>query len=291
MPESITILNTPVHAVSMKQTLHLVRRYMAEPGLHQIATTNPEFVMRAQRDEQFRQVLQQADLCIPDGVGLLLASRWMGTPLAERVPGSELVYNLAELASQECCRLFLLGAGPGVADEAARIFQSQYPELKIAGTYAGSPDPSDDELIVQRINDSQADMLFVAYGARANEDAFRDVLKTFAALTVETFSETDVNAADRYNEIRLRANSALAFQGGTQAVEDIIIELTVAKVGVGRAAERHQACDSILRGIIGEAENADIYEVSTQILSLQGRIEASLQVLASLSRLSILNFI
>ena len=135
------------------------------------------------------------------------------------------------------------------------------------------------------------DSIFVAYGARANEDAFRDALKTFAALTVETFSETDVNAADRYNEIRLRANSALAFQGGTQAVEDIIIELTVAKVGVGRAAERHQASDSILRGIIGEAENADIYEVSTQILSLQGRIEASLQVLASLSRLSILNFI
>ena len=168
-PESITILNTPVHVVSMNQTLHLVRRYMAEPGLHQIATTNPEFVVRAQRDKQFRQVLQQADLCIPDGVGLLLASRWMGTPLAKRVPGSELVYKLAELASQEGWRLFLLGAGPGVADEAALIFQSKYPELKIAGTYAGSPHPSENELIIQRINNSKADMLFVAYGA-PNQD-------------------------------------------------------------------------------------------------------------------------
>lgn len=168
-PEFITILNTPVHVVSMDQTLHLVRRYMAEPGVHQIATTNPEFIMRAQKDERFRQVLQQADLCVPDGVGLLLASRWMGIPLAERVPGSELVYKLAELAAQEGWRLFLLGAGPGIADEAALIFQSKYPDLKIAGAYAGSPDPSEDKLIVQRINNSHADMLFVAYGA-PNQD-------------------------------------------------------------------------------------------------------------------------
>jgi len=168
-PESINILNTPVHAVSMNQTVHLVHRYMVEPRVHQIATTNPEFVMKAQQDEQFRQVLQQADLCIPDGVGLLLASRWMGTPLAERVPGSELVYKLAKLAAQEGWRLFLLGAGPGVAEEAAHILRLKYPELKIAGTYAGSPDPSEDELIVQRINSSQANMLFVAYGA-PNQD-------------------------------------------------------------------------------------------------------------------------
>lgn len=168
-PESINILNTPVHAVSMNQTVHLVHRYMVEPRVHQIATTNPEFVMKAQQDEHFRQVLQQADLCIPDGVGLLLASRWMGAPLAERVPGSELVYKLAELAAQEGWRLFMLGAGPGVAEEAARILRSKYPELKIAGAYAGSPDPSEDELIVQRINSSQANMLFVAYGA-PNQD-------------------------------------------------------------------------------------------------------------------------
>ncbi|UCC52645.1 MAG: WecB/TagA/CpsF family glycosyltransferase [Anaerolineaceae bacterium] len=168
-PEAITILNTPVHSVSMIQTLHLVHRYMTEPGLHQIATTNPEFVMRAQHDEHFRQVLQEADLCIADGVGLILAAHWLGTPLPERVPGSELVYKLAEMAAQEKWRIFLLGAGPGVADKAAAIFQSMYPQLKIAGTYAGSPDPSENELIAQLIKNSRADILFVAYGA-PNQD-------------------------------------------------------------------------------------------------------------------------
>ncbi len=164
-PQSISVLNTPVHVITMEGTLQHVQQLMHEDRLHQIATTNPEFVMTAQEDEEFRHILQGCDLCIPDGIGLLLAARWIGSPLPERVPGSELVHKLAALAAQNKWKLFLLGAGPGVAQEAAHIFQNNYPELKIAGTYAGSPDPADNDAIVQRINESQADMLFVAYGA------------------------------------------------------------------------------------------------------------------------------
>lgn len=138
---------------------------MSEPGLHQIATVNPEFVMTAQKDSEFRQVLKESDLCLPDGIGLVLASRWLGRPLPERVPGSELVYHLAEMAAEERWRLFLLGAGPGVAEEAAAIFQAKYPALEVAGTHAGSPDPAENENIVALVNQSCADLLFVAYGA------------------------------------------------------------------------------------------------------------------------------
>jgi len=164
-PEALTILNTPVHCVTKAQTLALVEQFMAEPRLHQIATTNPEFVMAAQQDEKFRRVLWTADLCIPDGIGLILASRWVRRPLPERVPGSELVYDLAGLAAQHGWRLFLLGAAPGVAEQAAAILQARYPALRIAGTYAGSPDPAENAAIVQRINAAQAELLFVAYGA------------------------------------------------------------------------------------------------------------------------------
>ncbi len=165
----LIILNTPVHAVTMAETLVLVQQFMAAPHLHQICTTNPEFVMAAQTDDDFRQVLHEADLCLADGIGLVAASRWLGTPLLERVPGSELVYHLAELCAQAGWRLFLLGAAHGVAEEAAAIFQSRYPDLIIAGTYAGSPAPTENEAIVQCINDSRAEMLFVAYGA-PNQD-------------------------------------------------------------------------------------------------------------------------
>ncbi len=179
--QSLTILGTPVHIVTMTDTLTLTRQFMTGPRLHQICTTNPEFVMAAQSDDDFRRVLHEADLCIADGIGLIYASKWLGRPLPQRIPGSELVYHLAELCAQEGWRLFLLGAAPGIAEQAAAIFQQAYPGLIIAGTHAGSPDPAENEAIVKRINDGRADMLFVAYGA-PNQDKWiarnRDALPT-----------------------------------------------------------------------------------------------------------------
>lgn len=162
---TVEVLGVPVHAVTMTETVALVQRFMGEEGVHQIATVNPEFVMKAQEDGAFMQVLREADLCLPDGVGLLYAARYQGERLPERVPGSELVYHLAELAAREGWRLYLLGAAPGVAEAAAKILQERYPELVIAGTYAGSPDPGENEGIVTRINQSEAEMVYVAYGA------------------------------------------------------------------------------------------------------------------------------
>lgn len=149
----------------MAGTLDLIERFMAEPRLHQIATVNPEFVMAAQSDDEFRAVLNEADLCLPDGVGLLYAARRLGRVLPERVPGSELVYHLAGRAAAHGWPLYLLGAAPGVAEEAAAIFSARFPGLAVAGTYAGSPDPAENDAIVNRINDSGARLLYVAYGA------------------------------------------------------------------------------------------------------------------------------
>lgn len=162
---SVSILGIPVHATSMAEAVDRVERFMGQPRLHQIATVNPEFVMTAQKDTDFRQVLQDADLCLADGIGLLYAARWLGSPLPERVPGSELVYHLAERAAEKGWRLFLLGAAPGVAEAAGAIFQNLYPALQIAGCHAGSPAPAENEEIVTRINESKADLLYVAYGA------------------------------------------------------------------------------------------------------------------------------
>jgi N-acetylglucosaminyldiphosphoundecaprenol N-acetyl-beta-D-mannosaminyltransferase len=164
-PSVVPILGIPIHPVTMDKALTLVEGYMAEPRVHQIATVNPEFVMAAQSDPVFRYTLRTADLCLPDGVGLLYAARRLGRPLPERVPGSEFIYRLVERAAGRGWPLFLLGAAPGVADEAARIFRERYPGLRIAGAYAGSPAAAENDGIVRRINDSGATLLFVAYGA------------------------------------------------------------------------------------------------------------------------------
>jgi N-acetylglucosaminyldiphosphoundecaprenol N-acetyl-beta-D-mannosaminyltransferase len=162
---AVRILGVPVHQVTMAGTLALVERFMAGSRLHQIATVNPEFVMTARQDDGFRQVLETADLCIPDGVGLLWAARRQGRPLPERVAGSDLVYEIARLAAEKGWRLFLLGAAEGVAEEAGVILQDRYPGLVIAGAYPGSPDAAGDEAITRRIDGAQAQIVYVAYGA------------------------------------------------------------------------------------------------------------------------------
>jgi N-acetylglucosaminyldiphosphoundecaprenol N-acetyl-beta-D-mannosaminyltransferase len=180
-PAVIRLLGVPVHRVTMAETVNQIARYMESSRLHQIATVNPEFVMKAQEDAQFMQVLQQADLCIPDGIGLLYAARRYGRRLPERVPGSELVYHLAEAAAAHGWRLFLLGAQPGIAEEAAQILCRRYSDLTVAGAHAGSPDPVEDETIVARINASRAGLLYVAYGAPRQDKWIarnRDALET-----------------------------------------------------------------------------------------------------------------
>jgi N-acetylglucosaminyldiphosphoundecaprenol N-acetyl-beta-D-mannosaminyltransferase len=129
-------------------------------------TVNPEFVIEAQHDEEFRQIINAAALALPDGIGLLKAARFLKTtPLPERVAGSDLVIKLAELSHQKGYRIYFLGAQPGVAEQAIQKLKERYPHLHVAGCFAGSPAPAENEAIVQRILPTRPDILLVAYGA------------------------------------------------------------------------------------------------------------------------------
>ncbi|MBK9124752.1 MAG: WecB/TagA/CpsF family glycosyltransferase [Chloroflexi bacterium] len=164
--ETVRILGLPVHAVTFAQWLDLIGSWVrADDGLHHVCTINPEFVMVAQQDPIFRRVLRRADLCVPDGIGLLLAARMLGRRLPERVTGSDGVPRIAERAAQEGWSLFLLGAAEGIAAKAAGILIERYPGLRIAGTFSGSPRREDEDAQVTMINESGADILLVAYGA------------------------------------------------------------------------------------------------------------------------------
>lgn len=165
-PRRIRILGLPVDAITYDAWLDLIAAWVREAGAaRQVCTTNPEFMMIARRDPNFRNILKRAALCVPDGVGLLLAARWLRTPLPQRVTGSDGLPRIAERAAGEGWRLFLLGAAPGVAEQAAAALVARYPGLQIAGTYGGSPAPDEEEALVARVNASGAHLLFVAYGA------------------------------------------------------------------------------------------------------------------------------
>ncbi len=169
IPAPVWILGIPVHPVTYASFLELVAAFIAEGTPRQICTANPEFVMTARRRPDFAAVLQKADLVVPDGVGLLWAARRQGTPLPERVTGSDGIYHLAARAAIAGWRLFLLGAEPGVAAKAAALLQARYPGLIVAGTYPGSPADADYPAIAERIRAARPHILLVAYGAPAQD--------------------------------------------------------------------------------------------------------------------------
>jgi N-acetylglucosaminyldiphosphoundecaprenol N-acetyl-beta-D-mannosaminyltransferase len=164
-----TILTVRIDDLSPEEAVARCQGFIQQGGAHQVVTVNPEFVVTAQSDAEFARVLASADLAVPDGAGLLLAARWMGTPLRARVTGVDLSRRLADMAARNGYRLFLLGAAPGVAQRAADRLVEDYPGLQVAGVYAGSPDPAEEASIVALIRTAAPHILLVAYGAPAQD--------------------------------------------------------------------------------------------------------------------------
>ncbi|HVU70655.1 MAG TPA: WecB/TagA/CpsF family glycosyltransferase [Ktedonobacteraceae bacterium] len=175
-PEAIYVLGVRVDRVTQAQALERLMAMVARRRAagdqwpcQQLITVNPEFVMAAQRDTHFRQAINAAALVVADGVGVVWATRYLRAPTPERITGVDTLVALAQRCAGAGYRLYLLGAAPGVAEEAATRLQSLAPGLQIAGTYAGSPDPSAEEAIIERVRAARADVLCVAYGAPAQD--------------------------------------------------------------------------------------------------------------------------
>ncbi|HET8911934.1 MAG TPA: WecB/TagA/CpsF family glycosyltransferase [Ktedonobacteraceae bacterium] len=176
LPDSVIILGVRVDRFSQYQAINrieqLVEERRASQGqipCQQVVTVNPEFVMAAQKHTEFRQAINTATLSLPDGAGVVWATRYKKQPAPERVTGTDLLPPLAERCAAKGYRLYLLGAASGIAEAAADKLRQNYPNLQIAGTYAGSPAPAEENEIIERISAARADMLCVAYGAPAQE--------------------------------------------------------------------------------------------------------------------------
>ena len=132
-----------------------------------VITANPEFVMLCREDPELAAIAAGADLVVPDGTGAVVAARLLGDPLPGRAPGRLLVDRLAALATERGLSMFLLGAAPGIAERAAATLRARHPELRIAGTYAGSAD--DDADVLPRVVAAAPDVVLVAFGMPKQE--------------------------------------------------------------------------------------------------------------------------
>jgi N-acetylglucosaminyldiphosphoundecaprenol N-acetyl-beta-D-mannosaminyltransferase len=175
-PESVYVLGVRVDRFSQQQALDRIEAMIATHRAsdnalpcQQVVTVNPEFVMTAQRNSEFRECINRAALVVADGIGIVWATLYLGKPAPERVTGTDTLIELAKRCAIQGYRLYLLGAAPGVAETAGRRLQELAPALQIAGTYAGSPARTEEEAILERIRMAQADVLCVAYGAPAQD--------------------------------------------------------------------------------------------------------------------------
>lgn len=161
------ILGVAFDDLTMEEALDRGMELIAEGGCHVAVTPNAEIVQLARKDEQLRAVIAEADLVIPDGIGVVYASRILGRPLKGRVPGCDFAAGLMERMAQSGHRLFLLGAKPGVAQEAAEKLCAAYPGLTICGVHDGYF--REDEPVVREIRQADADVVFVCLGAPKQE--------------------------------------------------------------------------------------------------------------------------
>jgi N-acetylglucosaminyldiphosphoundecaprenol N-acetyl-beta-D-mannosaminyltransferase len=166
-PGAVTVLGVAVDHVDNEDVLQRIDGWVREAWprkCRQICTVNPEFLVDARRDVAFRRVLEEADLRVADGVGVMLAARALGAPLPERVTGSDGIVRIAERAAQRGWRLFLLGASPGVAERAAARLEGEYPGLQVSGCHSGTPSAREWPVIVRRLRVAPPDVLLVAFG-------------------------------------------------------------------------------------------------------------------------------
>ena len=168
---------------------------LALSGKGYIATPNPEIVWLCRKNQAARNAVNRASLVVPDGIGVIYASKILGTPLKERVPGFELAENLLPLFAQNGLRFFLLGAKPGVAEKAAARMIMKHPSLVVCGLHNGYF--KNDAMILEAINASRADVVFVCMGAPRQELWMLENLeKTTARLMIGLGGSLDVFAGE-----------------------------------------------------------------------------------------------
>lgn len=169
MKGKVELLGSLIDIVNMDMALDMANSFIRKKQKAHIITLNAEIVYMARNDMHLREIINGADLVTPDGIGIVWAARKKGYNVKERVTGIDMIYGLCNLAVAEGYSIYLLGASPGVAEQAAAELQSLYPSLKIAGTRDGYFTDIEIRQVITGIKEASPDILLVALGAPYQE--------------------------------------------------------------------------------------------------------------------------
>lgn len=169
MRKLINIAGINIDNISMEDAKKTIYEYILTDSNHAIYTPNAEIMMDGIKSKKLNQVLNEADMLVADGAGVVLASKMLGKPVIEKVSGVDLVKNLLKSSAQKPIKFYLFGGKPGIAELANANIICDYPGAEIVGTRNGYFTESDEPEIINTINNSGADILLVCLGAPKQE--------------------------------------------------------------------------------------------------------------------------
>lgn len=187
MSNRIRILGVPVDMVDYEEAGERLKGFLEKDGVSLIVTPNSEIVVNAGKNAQLMQAIESAEMVIPDGIGLVYASKILKHPLKERVTGIDFLGKSLKYLEETGKSVFLFGSKPGIADKAAEKMKQAYPKLRVVGTRNGYFKPEEEEEILEEINKAEPDLLCVALGSPKQELfvlKYKDRLKAKAAIGV-----------------------------------------------------------------------------------------------------------
>ncbi len=167
--DKINILGVNFDNVNMQEAVEKCKEFIASDTGHLVVTPNPEIVMRAKDNPEFKEIINNASLVIPDGIGIIKAGNILGTPLKERVAGYDLICNLFEEGKDGSISFYFWGSKPGIAEKAKEKIQEKYPNLRVLGTHNGYFNADEEKQIVAEIKKLKPDVLLVGLGMQKQE--------------------------------------------------------------------------------------------------------------------------
>lgn len=163
------IMGVGFDPVSPKQALERVATFLREEKTRTVVTPNPEILNNAEKNEELNLALNNADLVLADGIGVIYAAKILGLPIKERVTGVDLMTEILKLLGATGGSYYLLGAKPGYAEKACENINRMFRGIRCAGVTDGYFSDKEESKILDKINDARPDVLFIGLGSPKQE--------------------------------------------------------------------------------------------------------------------------
>ncbi len=169
MRDLVEIVGINIDNISMEDAANRVEGFLDDDGLKMIFTPNSEILMDAVKDPEFADILNKGHIVVPDGIGVVIASRFYKKPLKDRVAGYDLMCSIIDIAYEKEKSIYFLGGAEGIAETAVKKLVESYKNIKILGWHNGYFDEEEEKIILNDIIELKPDILFVALGAPKQE--------------------------------------------------------------------------------------------------------------------------